>query len=105
MPNCSQCSPYNICTACDGNFVVNSTGGGYTFKIHCKEVQTYLLHFVKPVLIQLSKKIFESSFNVFTLLSFQNVQMQCLIAHSVQHIIIALHVMGTLWLMVQVMDA
>ena len=28
MLNCSQCSAYNLCTACDGDLVVNGTGDG-----------------------------------------------------------------------------
>ena len=34
MLNCSQCSAYNICTACDGDLVVNATGDGCTGKIY-----------------------------------------------------------------------
>ena len=34
MANCSQCSTYNICTACDGGLVVNATGDGCTGKIN-----------------------------------------------------------------------
>ena len=34
MLNCSQCSAYNVCTACDGELVVNATGDGCTGKRH-----------------------------------------------------------------------
>ena len=34
MANCSQCSTYNTCTACDGGLVVNATGDGCTGKIN-----------------------------------------------------------------------
>ena len=33
MPNCSQCSAYNVCTACDGDLVVNATSDGCTGRI------------------------------------------------------------------------
>ena len=34
MPNCSQCSAYNICAVCDGDLVVNGTGDGCTGKVN-----------------------------------------------------------------------
>ena len=34
MHNCSQCSAYNLCTACDGDLVVNGTGDGCTGKMN-----------------------------------------------------------------------
>ena len=33
MSNCSECSAYNLCTACDGDLVVNGTGDGCTGKM------------------------------------------------------------------------
>ena len=33
MPNCVECSAYDICTACDGDFVVNAAGDGCTGKM------------------------------------------------------------------------
>ena len=45
MLNCSQCSAYNVCTACDGDLVVNGTGDGCTGKIYYHKMWYCLVYF------------------------------------------------------------
>ena len=40
MLNCSQCSAYNICTACDRDLVVNATGDGCIGKMNYNSKDT-----------------------------------------------------------------
>ena len=54
--NCSECSAYNICTACDGDLVVNSTNDGCTGKMQYRTMQKCFLQFEGTSLIYIQKE-------------------------------------------------